>query len=509
MFVGYAGGSFGGYGGMSGSTNPGEPYGSLFTPTSLGSGGSHGAGGGHLTLTVGSVFHVDGVISVAGQQSTAGTGGGGSGGSILIEAYNMTGHGDLDASGGSGTGTNGGGGSGGRIGIEITFRNKFGGNYVTRGGDAGNAAQELTHAGASGTTYKYESSRGPQYRELKYNPRLNVTQVEPEHTMLIVHNDDLDTDQACMVMEDNSEFYEFDEVQIEGYSKVWFYHPDGSDEVNVVIHELKGNKQGDIHMRDRQVLVVNFVESTHTYLDAPCGFTIDSGAEIVLPTEVVVKGESFVLGGMITGVEYLYIDDEGGFTIVDDAQTGELPAHIDWTSDIPYVDTNAAHFRIPYMTVNNGGSFMATMDPARPRLDFPELTVKNGGELHCDTQYCDFEGGDLVVEVGGLLSGEGAGYHHGEGDAPGTGNGNEGGGGGHGGHGGNTRHNQGAGGSYYGDFLEPNTPGSPGYGSNGGSGGSAMHFEFPNVCTEIIPQNCGTFIAQLFERSCSFSARGG
>ena len=48
----YAGGSYGGYGGMSSSTNPGEPYGSLFTPTSLGSGGSHGAGGGHMTLEV-------------------------------------------------------------------------------------------------------------------------------------------------------------------------------------------------------------------------------------------------------------------------------------------------------------------------------------------------------------------------------------------------------------------------------------------------------------------------
>ena len=48
----YAGGSYGGYGGYGGGTAPGEPYGSLFTPTSLGSGGSHGAGGGHLTLRV-------------------------------------------------------------------------------------------------------------------------------------------------------------------------------------------------------------------------------------------------------------------------------------------------------------------------------------------------------------------------------------------------------------------------------------------------------------------------
>ena len=40
---------------------------------------------------VGSSLHIDGTISVAGQSSTSGTGGGGSGGSILIEAYNMSG----------------------------------------------------------------------------------------------------------------------------------------------------------------------------------------------------------------------------------------------------------------------------------------------------------------------------------------------------------------------------------------------------------------------------------
>ena len=98
------------------------------------------------------------------------------------------------------------------MGIEITFRNKYGGSYLTNGGSAGNAGQESTHAGASGTVYKFESSRGPQYRELKYNPRLNTTMVEPEHTMLIVDNLDLNTQQPVMVMEDNSDYYEFDEV---------------------------------------------------------------------------------------------------------------------------------------------------------------------------------------------------------------------------------------------------------------------------------------------------------
>ena len=133
---------------------------------------------------------------------------------ILLYYFLSLGHGIVDASGGNGAGTNGGGGSGGRMGIEITFRNKYGGQYLTNGGSAGASSQESTHAGASGTVYKYESSRGPQYRALKYNPRLNETLVEPEHTMLIVDNLELNTQQPCMVMEENSEYYEFDEVRV-------------------------------------------------------------------------------------------------------------------------------------------------------------------------------------------------------------------------------------------------------------------------------------------------------
>ena len=161
--------------------------------------------------------------------------------------------------------------------------------------------------------------------------------------------------------------------------------------------------------------------------------------------------------------------------------SGELPAHIDWTSDIEYVDTNAGHFRIPYMTVNNGGTFTARMDPRVPLLDFPELDVKNGGDFLCDTEICHFSGEALVVEFGALLSGEGGGYTHGEGDGDGSGASNEGAGGGHGGQGGNSRNDYGIGGAYYGDFIEPVTPGSAGYGSSGGAGGSALEFNYPGV----------------------------
>ena len=58
-------------------------------------------------------MHIDGLIAVRGMTGTS-IGGGGSGGSILIRAYNISGHGILDASGG-GAFLKSGGGSGGKL----------------------------------------------------------------------------------------------------------------------------------------------------------------------------------------------------------------------------------------------------------------------------------------------------------------------------------------------------------------------------------------------------------
>jgi hypothetical protein len=104
---------------------------------------------------------------------------------------------------------------------------------------------------------------------LKYNPRLNKTLIEPEHSKLLVDNGNLTTDNPAMVMENNSIYYEFDEVQVEGYSYVHFYHPHGIKNLTVMIHELTGNKKGMVRVQKRQQIIVEFVESTHTYIALP------------------------------------------------------------------------------------------------------------------------------------------------------------------------------------------------------------------------------------------------
>ena len=106
--------------------------------------------------------------------------------------------------------------------------------------------------------------------------------------------------------------------------------------------------------------------------------------------------------------------------------TGEIPQHIEWFHYEAHIDTTPGHVRFPYLIINNGGEFTANMDSNTPLLDVPELHVKNGGTLMCLTETCRFEGRDLVVEFGGLFSGEGGGYAAGQGDGTGSGNGHEG-----------------------------------------------------------------------------------
>ena len=79
-----------------------------------------GLGGGIIALYVGNNIHIDGdIIARGGNGSLDGEeergGGGGSGGSILVVAFNMSGHGRLDATGGCSSNPTYGSGAGGLL----------------------------------------------------------------------------------------------------------------------------------------------------------------------------------------------------------------------------------------------------------------------------------------------------------------------------------------------------------------------------------------------------------
>ena len=144
---GSAGGSHGGYGslGDNGGTI-GETYGDdNLTFLVGGSGGARnggrdadaGGGGGALSFTVGGSFSLEGNATLSanggkGISNTLSTGGGGSGGSIRIEAANISNFGRIEVLGGDTNGS-GGPGGGGRITL-ITEGTLIEGNYSVAAG---------------------------------------------------------------------------------------------------------------------------------------------------------------------------------------------------------------------------------------------------------------------------------------------------------------------------------------------------------------------------------------
>ncbi len=149
-----AGGSYGGGGGFSNSDKFSRTHGSIFEPTVLGSGGGNassygdgGNGGGAIRISS------EGDVHLAGRLSANGTpggvyAGGGSGGSIWIQARDITGTGMVTAHGGQGA-VRAGGGGGGRIALQAT-RILFSGELTACGAGA---EDEGTHGGA-GTIFQ-------------------------------------------------------------------------------------------------------------------------------------------------------------------------------------------------------------------------------------------------------------------------------------------------------------------------------------------------------------------
>ena len=115
----HTGASHGGYGSTSAGVGNRAPYGSVYEPVMLGSAGGvsdrYSYGGGSIKLNVSGLLENNGTISANGSMSPSGWSGGGSGGSIWVDANEVSGIGLYQTNGG--IGDQNGGGSGGRIAV--------------------------------------------------------------------------------------------------------------------------------------------------------------------------------------------------------------------------------------------------------------------------------------------------------------------------------------------------------------------------------------------------------
>ena len=226
--------------------------------------------------------------------------------------------------------------------------------------------------------YMYQSRRGPQYREIKYNPSLNSTEYKPEHAKIKVDNEGVVSQSYAVVIDDLRSLYEIEELLVAGKAHVSFYHPISAANLSIYAKEITGDKTGVVRVGNRQSLFVFIVQSTHTYMDAPCGFYVSEFGEMVLPTEVILRGEQVVLKGRMRGVETLVVERDGNLIVQGTAHTTDIGDEANWFVAHPFYPFTAGLFKIPKLSVNNRGTFKLEMNPVVPVLNVGELSIKKG-----------------------------------------------------------------------------------------------------------------------------------
>ena len=449
-----------GYGGV-GGRNGGKAYGSVYRPWQLGSGGGNGggtggSGGGYLVWKVSKELELNGLLTANGQDGRGQDAGGGSGGSMLIETTNMTGHGEISVLGGQGSGQ-GGGGAGGRVGIHCRWRYSYGGKFSDHGG------QGNEYGAPAGTIYKEENYRPLQYRELKYSKTTNTSYLAVDHTYIHIDNVGFNVQGATLLMEEGTTQYEFDEMELTGYSRLLVYHPDGATNVTVVVHRFIGDGTGQFHVRENQKIYVEYVESETNRTEAPCSYRIDQFAELILPFEFHVHGVRTEIHGLLTGVHHFFVEDRGFVRISSTAQTAIL-------ENRTYVDiSEPGNMSLANIIVKKGG----VLDLLRQQDVLIKVTssffeIKYQGEVRMNHGIFFSSVADLETE--GKLLLDGRGWGPGKGIGKGTVHGPYGSGAGHGGRGGSVGATGGK--SYNSVFkpLELGSGGSSGYYGPGGRG---------------------------------------
>ncbi len=430
----FAGGA--GHGGEGGSTDAsdlgytdadhsgGDGYGSVYTPTMLGSGGGYGisysdgtseaggAGGGAFKLEVTNSMLVNGYIS-ANAEKSPNYGGGGSGGSIWIVANSLDGDGNIEAMGAYG-GTSylqqellqysyhSGSGAGGRIAIDVpSEQNTFLGTTDLRGGYRQQAS--IQTCAASGTLYWTKEDKLSVSGGCSNGPS----------TVLEEHN------------------YDFDVVELNNNAVATILGENSSLAVNNTA--FIGDGTGRLAVEGKII--------------APAGLDFTFSGHLMLA----------VLNEFV-GPENITLENGGGLEFCAQAKPD-------------------GSFNFGNITVANGG---------RLRLSSfndgdTDFTDDYGTTLHVENLRVDVGG---VIEANGQGYSASSGLGKGA-DATGETN-EQAGGGGYGGAGG-TGAGSNLGGAVYGDLYTPMLLGSGGGnitgGARGGAGGGAFKLEVENVLT--------------------------
>lgn len=281
-----------GHGGEGGGNQGGASYGSVFEPQHYGSGNS-GRGGGVIFLNIKEKLTLYGTVSANGADHSSG---GASGGSVLLWAGTLSGHGEIVSNGGAGLSAAG--GSGGRIALYITDKSPFTGTVTTFGG-CGSAC------GAAGTIF---------IREYVVGLPLNST---------IVDNGNRKTQANTIVMHEKKVSYTMRLLKLVNGARLRVAQvPD--KEMKIAIQNLDGDGSGSLHVQRNQTLTLGAGKAVTTRpFIFPWAMIVDEGATLnlapVLFITRTVVSPSLYLAGKLTGGQEVNVGQDASVVI---AKTG-------------------------------------------------------------------------------------------------------------------------------------------------------------------------------------------
>ncbi|EGD81850.1 hypothetical protein PTSG_11389, partial [Salpingoeca rosetta] len=256
-------------------------YGSTMWPRSYGSGANGVArGGGVISFHVAGELLLNGELVVNGDSASTGAG---SGGSILIEADVLKGHGSMTANGGRVTGAGAYGGSGGRISVQTPDQSQFAGEFRALGGGGSTSAAT---AGAPGTIYRAQLLFG-----------IPTTSVVFKNSG---HRPQLPTSFGAVDVDGNPADVVIDRLAILQAAEVSF--------------EPASGVQGPLPRSSCVVsLVMQLLAPVSRPLSLPSAFVVEPSAELVLPQRVTVPGTSVSptldLQGLLTGGNQMVVSN--------------------------------------------------------------------------------------------------------------------------------------------------------------------------------------------------------
>lgn len=366
-------------------------------PIDAGSGGGGekgGAGGGLVFLNITSTLHNDGDILAEGSDATAaGSNGGGSGGSIYINATNFSGHGKVSVQGGGAAGGNGGGGGGGRMAVKISRLFEFSGETSAYGGVSGKQVDTDSDLnGAGGTVFL-------EYVEYKTPPSEEYYEGRTASRKLFLNNKNRNHDLPTVLFRESGR----DNITLDLLEAVNHVLLELSGAgAELIVHKFQGDRTGLMHLKTTQKLYSEYVASTTGYTVAPVSYFIDAGAEIVLPSTVVLLGTRTKQAGLMTGVYNLTVAEGAAAVFYSTARTAVLESgqyrHL----------TKPGNVSFTWLTVQRGSRCTFTDVAEGLTLSITRFVVKYEGVVLMNRGTINSDEG--VVESLGLLSLAGEGF---------------------------------------------------------------------------------------------------